>query len=174
MHNPYDPRSNTAIVFEGPDSLHVLYKVGSFEVNFIKALGIILLRLALLSAVGIFLGVFTSFPVACLCTAAFYVICLGLPFWFDAMGVGRKMLTPELDPYGALGPAVRAVLVPFLRVAFPNFAEYSGVRHLVDGEYISLSLLGRCFLHTLLYGGALLLLPGWLIFQRREVAEVTV
>lgn len=172
--NPYNPVRNNAILFEGEDSLQILYKVGSFEVNFVKALAIVVLRLALLSAVGVFFGAFVSFPVACLCTAAFFLICLGLPFWLEAIGANMEMVTPDVDPYGSLGPAVRAVLVPFLKAAFPDFSHYNGARQLVEGEYISYSLLGGCFAHTLLYGGLLLLLPGWLIFRAREVAEVIV
>jgi hypothetical protein len=172
--NPYNPYNNTAIFFEGDDSLEVLYKVSSFELNFLKALLIIVLQLALLSALGIFLGVFVSFPVACLATCAFFLICLGMPFWLESIGANLQMTTPATDPYGFLGPTVRKVLVPFMKVAFPNFVRYSGTGHLVDGEYISGGLLLRCLVHTLVYGGVLLLLPGWLIFSRREIAEVAI
>ncbi len=172
--NPYDPEHDRSILLEGNDSLQLLYKVGSFEVNFAKALLIILLRLALLSAIGVFFSVFVSFPVACLCTAVFYVLCLGLPFWLESIGANAELLTPNLDPYGRFGPAVRTLLVPFMKLAFPNFSQYDGARFLVDGEYISFGLLGWCMLHTLLYGGGLLLLPGWLIFRQREIAEVIV
>jgi hypothetical protein len=172
--NPYPPQVNTSVYFEGEDSLQVLYKVGSFEVNFSKALGMIMCQLLLLSAVGLFFGVFVSFPVACLCTSAFYVICLLLPFVMESIGANMEVIMPGTDPYGAWGPSVRAFLVPFLRAAFPDFVRDNGAQYLVDGEYISLGVLGACSAHTVLYGGLLLLLPGWLIFQRREIAEVTV
>jgi hypothetical protein len=174
VYNPYDPAGGTTVYFDGDDGLQVLYKVGSFEANYVRALLVTLLQLFLLSGVGLFFGTFVSFPVACLCTCAFYLSCAALPFLLEAMGVGVQYTSAAADPYGPLGPAVRRVLVPFMRVAFPDFARFSGARHLVDGEYISYALLGTCVVRTLLYGGVLLLLPGWLIFRRREIAEVIV
>jgi hypothetical protein len=172
--NPWNPARPTTVIFDGQDSLQLLYRVGSFEGNFVRALLIVLLRLALLSALGVFFSVFVSFPVACLCTVAFYLICLGMPFWLESVGADSVFFDAASDPYGALGPAVRALLVPAMRTLFPNFVQYDGGSRLVDGGYVSYTLLGRCALHTLVYGGALLLIPGWLIFRRREVAEVQV
>lgn len=171
--NPYDPRRNTSLVFDGDNSLVLLYKVSSFELNFLKSLAILFMRLALLSAVGVFFSVFTSFPVACLCTLSFYVVCLGLPFWLESMGVGSEFL-PKDDPLGRLGPLLRSLLAPFMRAAFPDFTHYDGTNRLIEGEYLPWPLLGRAALHTLVYGAALLLIPGWYIFRTREVAEVQV
>ncbi len=171
--NPYPPEMPITLFFEGPDSLQVLYKVGSFEANYLRALLIIGLRLALLSAVGVCFSVFVSFPVACLCVSAFYLICLGLPFWLEAIGEGAQYLSPKDDPYGRLGPAVRAVLVRLLLVAFPDFSRHDGVGPLIDGEYIGAPLLLQTVARTLGYG-LVLVLVGWLVFRRREVAEITV
>ena len=172
--NPADPQAPTFLVFDGDNSLQILYKVGSFELNFVRTLAIILLRLSLLSAIGVFFSVFVSFPVACLCTVVFYLICLGLPFWLESVGTADDTYLPKDDPYGPLGPYVRRLLVPFMLVAFPNFSHFDGGRLLVEGEYVSYRLLAQCFVHTLLYGGLLLFVPGWLIFKTREVAEVQV
>ena len=172
--NPHNPALPTVVYFEGDDSLEVLYKVGGFELNFAKTLVIILLRLMLLSALGLFFSVFVSFPVACLCASVFYVVCVALPFILEAMGAFDSMLTPQVDPYGRFGPMVRAFLVPLLNFAFPDFNTYSGVDALIEGEYIAPGLLSMACLRTLVFGSALLLLPGWLIFSRREVAEVVV
>lgn len=171
--NPFDPRSPISVMFEGDQSLQVLYKVGSFEANFARALLIILFQLALLSALGVFFGVFVSFPVACLCTCAFYLIALTFPYLMEAMGTDIQAIG-EFDPYGPLGPWVRRILVPILQVTVPDFARYGGVANVVEGLAISNELLVRCAARTVLYGGALLLLPGWLIFRRREIAEVIV
>lgn len=104
----------------------------------------------------------------------FYVVCVALPFILEAMGAFDSMLTPQVDPYGRFGPMVRAFLVPLLNFAFPDFNTYSGVDALIEGEYIAPGLLSMACLRTLVFGSALLLLPGWLIFSRREVAEVVV
>jgi len=167
------PETEHTLIFDGQDSLQILYKVGAFELNFVRALLIILLRLALLSAVGVFFSVFVSFPVACLCTGAFYVVCLGMPFWLEAMGVDTDYV-PDPEERRGLRAAWRALFIPLVRLAFPNFSYYDGTDRLIDGLNIPLELLGRCVVHTLLYGIVLLFVFGWWIFHRREIAEVQV
>ena len=162
------------IHFDSDDGLEILYNVGTFEENYVKTLLIIIGRLAFLSAVGLTFGVFVSFPVACLCACTFYVVCMGMPFWLESIGANMEVRLVSIDPYGHLGPAIRFVLVPLLKFAFPNFALYDGARHLIDGEFIRAGLLCKALLHTLIYGGVLLFVPGWLVFRSREIAEVTV
>lgn len=172
--NPYDPTRETKLVFQSPDDLKILYKVDAFELNFLRALVIIELRILLITAVGIFFSVFVSFPVAVLCAATFYLICLGQPFWLEGIGANLEFVSAKNDPFGQFGPAMRAVLVPLIKAVFPNFVRFDGAIGLVNGEYIPAGLVLQCFLHTAVYGGILLLLPGWLIFANREVAEVQV
>ena len=171
-----NPPSNQreTIYFEGDDGLEILYRVGSFEINFVKSLLLILFRLAFLSAVGLLFGTFVSFPVACFCVLFIFVLCLGMSWWLEAIGANMPMVDPKVDPYGRLGPLVRAVLVPMLKLFLPNFGDYDGVAKLIDGYYIPAGLILRGAAHTLVYGVALLVLPGWLIFRSREIAETIV
>lgn len=173
---PFDPMNQTAIYFEGADSLKLMYKVGSFEVNYLKTLTLILFRLAFISAVGLFFGTFTSFPVACFCTLSIYLFCLGIPWWLESIGANMppEAMTAKLDPYGRFGAYVRVLLVPLLRFALPDFWAYDGVARLIDGYTITPGVMLLSALHTLVYGLLLLALPGWLIFRSREVAEVVV
>jgi hypothetical protein len=172
--NPYDQMVDKTFHFDGQDNLQLLYQVGSFEANFAKALLLIFFQVALLSALGIFFGVFVSFPVACLCVSACFVLSLGMPFWLESIGEDLQVFNPSSDPYGYLGPIVRPILIPLMKFAFPDFIRYSGTAQLVEGEYIPIALLLESLLRTVVYGGALLLLPGWLLFSTKEVAEVNV
>lgn len=173
---PFDPTNQTAIYFEGSDSLQLLYKVGSFEMNYLKTLALILFRLAFISAVGLFFGTFTSFPVACFCTLSIYLFCLGIPWWLESIGANMPVesMTVKLDPYGRFGTVVRALLVPLLRFALPDFWAYDGVARLIDGFVIDTATMVWSAVHTLGYGLVLLAIPGWMIFRSREVAEVVV
>jgi hypothetical protein len=166
----------TTLNFEGQNSLQILYKVGTFEGNYLKALAIIFSRLAFLSAIGLFFGTFVSFPVACMGAFTFVLIGIGMPWWLEAMGANLEpeYWTASADPFGKVGPYLRALLVPLVKWVFPDFVTLNGTGLLVEGKVIETALLVRAALHTLVYGGILLLLPGWLVFRGREIAEVTV
>ncbi len=172
--NPLPPDARVSVYFDQDQWLQLLYNIGTFEESYLKTLVLIAGRLAILSAVGLFFSVFTSFPVACFCVLTFYLICLGMPFWLEATGANMEYRVESIDPYGKFGPAVRLALVPLMKFAFPNFPEYSGTEHLIGGEYIPTALVLKALLHTALYGAVLLFVPGWIVFQRREVAEVVV
>jgi len=163
-----------SIYFEGDDALEILYKAGSFEMNLVRSLLLILFRLAFLSALGLFFGTFVSFPVACFCVLTIFLLCTGVPWWLEAIGANMQHYDVKVDPYGRLGPFVRLLLVPVLKVALPNFMAYDGVGQLIGGYQIprDVMLLGAA--HTVLYGVVLLVLPGWLIFRSREIAETIV
>ncbi len=169
-----DPRARATIYFDGRDSIQVLYKVGTFEGNYLKTIVLLLCRLAFLSALGVFFSTFVSFPVACFCVLFCYAMCIGMPWWLEAIGAQIEIPDPKIDPYGHFGPLVRGVLVPLMKLAFPNFATYSGVERLIDGIDISTATMLQAIAHTLGLGLLLLVLPGWLIFRSREVAEVIV
>jgi hypothetical protein len=166
-----NPSERKTIYFEGEDGLEILYQVGSFEGNFVKSLLLILFRLAFLSAVGLFFGTFVSFPVACFCTLSIFLFCLGVPWWVESIGANMKLVDPDADPYGVFGPYIRKLLVPVLVIVLPDFTQYDGVGQLIDGYHIPVGLVSRSAVHTLIYGVALLVLPGWLIFRSREIAQ---
>ncbi|MCC6361352.1 MAG: ABC transporter permease subunit [Phycisphaerales bacterium] len=171
-----DAPNRYVLAFEGDDALELLYKVGSFEVNFAKSLMLILFRLGFLSAIGLFFGTFTSFPVACFCTLSIYLFCIGIPWWMESIGANLpdNQAGAKVDPYGSGGRLVRMVLVPILTFVLPDFFKYDGVDKLIDGYYISWELIASGAAHTIIYGLVLLALPGWLIFRSREIAGVTV
>lgn len=174
LKNDTLPPGKLIVHIEDEDGLQILYNVGSFEENYAKAVLLIVAQIAFLSALGLFLGAWVSFPVACMGVFTLYLISMAMPFVLESIGANLEYRTVDVDPYGHFGPAIRAVLVPFLKVALPNFWEYDGARRLIGGEYISYDVMGRALAHTILYGGVLLLLPGWLIFRSREVAGVQV
>jgi hypothetical protein len=172
----YNPPANgrNSIYFEGDDGLEIFYRVGSFETNFGKALLLILFRLAFLSAAGLFFGTFVSFPVACFCVLTIFMFCLGMPWWQEAIGMNLKNPNIQSDPYGAWGPYIRPLVVPVMKLLLPNFVEYDGIGNLIEGTLIPGGLVLRSAAHTLIYGALLLVLPGWLIFRSREIAQTIV
>lgn len=160
--------------FEGDHAFQILYKVGSFETNYVKALTLLFGRLAFLSALGLFFGTFVSFPVAAFCVMVMFVFCLANGVILEAIGANMTLVSASMDPYGGFGPLIRPFVVPLLRYVLPNFMVYDGIDQLIDGTYIADGLLLQAMTHTLVFGVILLVIPGWLIFRSREVAAVTV
>ncbi len=169
-----NPTENITIYFEGTDGLQLLYRVGSFEGNYLGCVLLILMRLAFLAALGLFFSTFVSFPTASVTVLLLYVLCSFKPDWLDVIGAKMEVYDPQLDPYGTAGPYIRALLAPLLELLLPDFTRYNGTSLLVDGFAIRAESVASAALRTLTYGLALLALPGWLIFYNREVAEVTV
>jgi ABC-type transport system involved in multi-copper enzyme maturation permease subunit len=161
------------VTFEGDNWLEIMYKVDTFEANFLRNILLLLSRLAFLSAVGLTFGVFVSFPVACLCTFVVYLVGIGWNWWYDAIGADVQVYSVQWDPYGRFGPFIRFFLEP-LMIAFPNFVKYDGTSGLIAGELIANNLVLQAVAHTLLFGALLLLVIGWIVFQRKEIAEVQV
>lgn len=171
--NPPTPNDAVKILFSEDRSLEILYRVGGFEMNFVKAGLLLFFQLAFLSAVGLFFSTFVSFPVAALCTFTVYLIGFAHPYWLEAIGANIQLWQADIDPYGHLGPFVRIALVPFLK-AFPDFVRFGGGSHLIEGEYISWALVFEAGFRTLVAGAAALFTVGWFVFYQREIAGVQV
>ncbi|MCH7870311.1 MAG: hypothetical protein IID33_01295 [Planctomycetes bacterium] len=161
------------VMLEGDDWLQIMYRVGGFEANFVRNVVMVLAKLAFLSAIGLMFAVFVSFPIACMCTFVAFLVVVGWDWWFDAIGGNIEIYSVDVDPYGRVGPFVRFILEPFMMM-MPNFNEYNGTNKLIAGEIIPNATLFWCLLKTLGLGGILLLIVGWSVFSRKEIAEITV
>jgi hypothetical protein len=81
------------------------------------------------------------------------------------------VLSAKSDPLGFFGPLLRAPIALLIRSLLPDFFAYDGIERLIDGLYIGWNVMTVAGLHTIVWGGVLLVLPGWLIFRSREVAQ---
>ncbi len=168
--NPASIEAPILLSFQGDDALQILYRVDSFEMNYFKTVALIFMRLAFLAAIGVFFGVFVSFPVACMATFTVMLIGVMIPWWTAAMEMALD-LPVSLSALGSAGKGIMTAFAIFLNVGFPNFIAYDGAADLIDGVYIAPRKVLVALAHTILYGGLLLLLPGWFIFARRQVAQ---
>jgi hypothetical protein len=166
---PEDDYSPVKLRFEGDDAVEVLFSVGTFGWNLVRALALVLCRLAFLAALAVAAATIFSFPVACLVSLTIYTLAATRGFlgesieWIGNDSAGQRALQ------GVLQTAIWLVYL-----AVPNFAEYDGLPSLVDGRNVTLMwvLLGLGKL-LLLHTGILLML-GCLMFHRRQVAEISV
>ena len=155
------------LYFDSPDKLEVLFSVSSFWSNLLRTLCLVMCRLAFIAAVAITATTAFSFPVASLVSMAVYVL----------VGV-QKFLSESVQwmPSEGSGGFFQVVLDGLLRGLYflvPNFATYDGLPTLVEGRNVTLMwvLLGVGNLVVLKTG--ILLILACLLFQRREVSEIS-
>lgn len=165
--DPFTGQTNRFSMTFPPGDLEVLYVAGGYEINFVRVMSVLWIKLAFLAAVGIAAATFLSFPVACL---------LALLVLFSAETANFLMQSlADFEFRPAESEDVEWVNVPIRLVAYPiawafrGYADLNPASNLVDGRLVSwtsvLSALGMAGAWTLGVLGA-----GLAIFRNRELA----
>ncbi len=166
--NRPDPQTGfvTAVTLDRNDAA-VLYRIGSFEMNFVHGLMLILFQMMFMAAVGVMAGTFLSFAVGCILSFAVLPFSLARAFLSDAVRLSESR---ENDVWTVGGHYIYKVMAAVL----PDLGSISVSDFLVDGVAISWSLVGTSALWTIGVRTALVLVVACLIFYRRELARVQV
>lgn len=159
-------RPNGQTMIFPSDGLEITYAAGSYQMNFLRVIFVLWLKLAFLSMIAIWASTFLSFPVACL-------ISFGVFFAAESAG----FLADSLDVYGATDSSgdvvyLRAIAVYIAKFISDLFSVYSDLRpttRLVDGRLLGWSsvAVGTGVLATA--SGVLYALAVF-TFSRRELA----
>jgi len=164
--------NEVSLLFPLDDGMAVLFPEGSFALNFARGLGIILVWMALLAALGLTAASFLSFPVAAFFSLAMLLV--GLSSGTLAEAVDSGSVAAGNEETGAVGHSgMDVVLIPAFKAMLTviGLAEnYSPIDALSTGRSIPWSELGEALLQVdLLLGGAIAL-TGIFLFGRRELA----
>ncbi|MFN0131316.1 MAG: ABC transporter permease [Phycisphaerales bacterium] len=159
-------RPNESTMAFSKDGLEISYSRGSFAGNFARVVGVLWLKLAFLSMLGIACATFLSFPVACLVAFAIFFAAEGGSFltmsleYYDAAPQGK-----EVEPHRVVIRAIGLVVAWALR----PYAELQPTARLVDGKLLDWLKIGYATGMVAAWT-AVLYLAGVLIFRRRELA----
>jgi hypothetical protein len=145
----------------------VLYRVGGFELNYLKAMAMVLGQLVFLAAAGVLAGTFLSFPVACLVVFAAIPLGMTMDFMTSATTVGGYETFPIVKRIGGLALDVIKVLLPDLTQTNPS-------KGLVNGMIIPWRVLGKALGLVVGLRLAIVLAAACLVFTKRELARVQV
>lgn len=185
-----DPSWNTAVKLK-TEEVAILYRVGSFEGNLVRATILMLLRLMFLAAVGVLLGAFLSFPVACLVCLIILGMGTASSFIQDATRIpGYTGAEPTAWNYFSHG------LAQLVFLFLPTFSQSDPAESIIGGTIIPVRDMVRESLVMFQRPGAdssklwkrlgfeiqtgagfrtwLCLALGCLVFWRRELARVQV
>ena len=152
--------------------MEVLYRQGSFGLNYARGLGIIFCWMALLATLGLASASFLSFPVAAFVSLALLGLALSSGSIANVVEEGTLMgFNSETSRMGH-SPA-DAVAIPIFRgvLKLINLAkDFSPIDSLSTGRSVPWEELGRAFgqIVLLLSGG--IGVAGIIIFTRRELA----
>lgn len=192
--NPANPQATfpTRIQFEPHRGLQIMFPVGRFEPNLLKALIMIWFRLGYLAMLGLAAGTFLSFPVACLVSLLTYTTALASGFLTQALegyvpfvrsdgsmgawlATAWTQFTQQLSSKGfwdALKIPVRMIADAFMAVV-PSFSEFNPVPQISQGLWIDPHHVVESFLKIGLIWTGTLALVAWLAFRRRELATAS-
>jgi hypothetical protein len=146
-----------------------LYPMGRFEMNLLKGALLLLFRLTFVSALGVCLGAFLSFPVACLAGLVLLLVSTMAGFVEDATKLPR-----DLDTWEHVAMLVGHYSRMIIRPVAPNFVGTSPTEALVAGTYIPWASVGVVAAFTVLGHTLLAVGAGLLLYQWRELARVQV
>ena len=150
----------TTVIFPLGTGIEALYVAGTFEVNMLRAAGMMYVRLLFLGILGLAAGAWVSFPVAVLLVLVMYFLGLASVFIEDAVNYETS--------------AGQASLIRLLMPLFPKLAIYDPVPFIEKGRLVSGRMINSALLNLLLIKGGVAALVGYLIFKFRELARVVV
>jgi ABC-type transport system involved in multi-copper enzyme maturation permease subunit len=138
----------------------LLYRVGGFEANFLRAIMLVFFQLAFLAAMGVFFGSFLSFPVAAFACMVLLVNGWMMEWLAEALQWGG----------GGFSQGLGVAMLHLLAFVLPDFSQTSPSQKLVDGLLVGWPTVAGVGAMTVTVRTVLYLLAGCLIFQRRELA----
>jgi len=165
-------RDQSAVVFPLEDGLEILYREGSFGLNYIRGLMIILFWLSLLAALGLAAASYMSFPVACFFTLGMLLVALSSGTIATTIAEGTIMGLDH-DTGQPISRMFDIVLLPLFRVLLwlVTLVEgFSPVDSLSTGRSITWGTLFQAFGQIVIVLGGLIAFVGVILLNRRELA----
>jgi len=164
--------NNTALLFPLDEGIEVLYREGSFGLNYARGLGIIFCWMALLAALGLAAASFLSFPVSAFVAVSVMVLAMSTSTLANAVSEGTiANYNAEKGTKGSTPADI--VIIPAFRAILSviNLAKnFSPIDSLSTGRSIPWSELALAFGQIVVLLGGVLGLFGVAIFTRRELA----
>jgi ABC-type transport system involved in multi-copper enzyme maturation permease subunit len=164
---------DTPLLFPLEDGMEVLYREGSFGLNFIRGVGIIFCWLTLLATLGLAAASFLSFPVAAFLSVG--VLIVGLSSGTIALVIEQGTVFEVNHETGVADQAspIDYVALPVFKVLLKvvNLVRgFSPIDSLSTGRSITWGELGLAFAQIILILSGLIGSIGMVIFTRRELA----
>lgn len=163
----------TVIEFRQGDGPELFFVVGSFVGNVFRLLVLIMCKLMFLAAVAILMTTFLSFPVACMCSFTVYILAGARSFIADGLDFASTPDAGIFDSFYDFFLWSFTHVFSVLQWIVPDFSYYDAVESLANGHNVGLVWVLQAIGELALLKTGIILGVAVLLFQRREVAEVS-
>ncbi|MDP6693763.1 MAG: hypothetical protein QF444_05490, partial [Phycisphaerales bacterium] len=158
------------------DGIKILYRVGEFEPNFLRAIFVLWIKLAFLAAIGVSVATFLSFPVATLVTFTVFASGLMAPWLAQSLLLYMPPATSEVD-FSNIGMVIEwafenciRAIASFLVFLLRGFGEQQPTSQLVQGMMISWGSVFRGFLTIGVLWSGIAIAIGTIVLSKRQLA----
>ena len=168
----FENRNPMELIFPLEDGFEVLYREGTFGLNFARGLAIILCWLAALAALGLAASSLMSFPVAAFFSFSLLVMALSSGTLSSVVQEGTVMGIDHETGEGG-GTLIDKVMLPFFKLmlsAVKLAQDFSPIDALSTGRSITWGQLAQAIGQIVLLLGGLFAAAGIYFFNRRELA----
>ena len=158
------------------DGIKILYRVGEFEPNFLRAMLVLWIKLSFLAAIGVSVATFLSFPVAILVTFTVFASGLMAPWLSESLRLYLPPATSEVD-FGNIGMVIQwafencvRAIASFLVFLLRGFGEQQPTSQLVQGMLISWTSVLRGFISIGVLWSGFAIAIGTYVLRKRQLA----
>jgi ABC-type transport system involved in multi-copper enzyme maturation permease subunit len=178
MYNEYAPPqgAGSGLLMFDPGGVELLFRVGEFESNFLRAVLGMWIKLSFLAMLGVAASTLLSFPVACLLSFTVFLAGTIAPFLASSLNEYYPPVLREGD-WSNVGLVIQWSFQSVIRFIaqvivwlLENFGSFNPNRLLVEGRLISWWLLGVGLWVIGIVWSGMALLVGYVVFRRRELA----
>ena len=161
----------SVVSFNEEDKPLLLYRLGTFGGNLLRASVIIFCKLMFLAAVGVCASTFLGFPVACLVCMILFLAAAVSGFVLESLELIPKWRFID-EPLDYVGWFFRPLGLAVYRIV-PQLSKFNPVPTLVDGRAVTLLWVIDSIGKLVLLRVTILGLLAYALFQRRELADVS-
>ncbi|MBC8202702.1 MAG: hypothetical protein H8E91_02625 [Planctomycetes bacterium] len=179
IYNFYQPppgkEGRGSISFDA-DGIKMLYRVGDFEPNFLRAIIVLWIKLAFLAAIGLSVATFLSFSVATLVTFTVFASGLMAPWLAESLQMYLPPVTSDVD-FRDLGMVIQwgfentiRGIASFLVFMLRGFGDQQPTSQLVQGLYISWGSVIQGFVTIGILWSGFAITIGTFVLRKRQLA----
>ena len=181
------------IVFDPYEDIEMLYTAGSFEGNILRGMIVHWVRLGFLAMLALAAGTLLGFPMACLTSIFIYAVAVFNAFASESLanytsldlkgksnwevfmavlgGIWEGIINGDIAAILKLGAKLIGDITLLI---VPSFGYYNSTPLIADGRMVSVELVTQTLFFVGCVASGFCLFLGWMIFRRKELAQVTV